>query len=349
MALLAAGSLTLGVLATPATAEPTFPSAREVARSRSAAASTAASVGQIEARLAAASARSGQLATEVAQAVEAYNGARFRLEQAVQAGVVAQRKAQEAQGEVDAARGIQMGLLPDPRETLGNDRRFKLAALLEPARTVGGDFYDCFMLDDRRVFFLVADVSGKGLPASLFMASVKSQIKSAALSVQGSVGGILAHAQDDIARENPESLFVTAFAAVLDAETGELELANAGHEPAYARVPRGTAERLDAPGGPPLCVMEMYSYPTSKRKLVKGEWLCVITDGATEAQNAAREFFGSERLRTSLGWVGEDAHPHEIVRRVRDDVHRFAGDAEPADDLTLLAIRWNGRPETAAS
>ena len=247
-------------------------------------------------------------------------------------------------GELDAARRIQMGLLPDPGEVFASERRFEVAALLEPARTVGGDFYDCFMLDERRVFFLVADVSGKGLPASLFMASVKSQIKSAALSVQGSVGGMLAHAQDDIARENPESLFVTAFAAVLDAETGELELANAGHEPAYARAPRGSPERLDAPGGPPLCVMEMYSYPTSRRQLVKGEWLCVLTDGATEAQNSAREFFGSERLRTSLGWVGEDAHPHEIIRRLRDDVHRFAGDAEPADDLTLLAIRWNGRP-----
>ena len=246
-------------------------------------------------------------------------------------------------GELDAARRIQMGLLPDPGEVFAAERRFEVAALLEPARTVGGDFYDCFMLDDRRVFFLVADVSGKGLPASLFMASVKSQIKSAALSVHGSVGGILAHAQDDIARENPESLFVTAFAAVLDAETGELELANAGHEPAYARAPRATPERLDAPGGPPLCVMEMYSYPTSRRQLVKGEWLCVLTDGVTEAQNGAREFFGSERLRTSLGWLGDDAHPHEIIRRLCDDVHRFAGDAEPADDLTLLAIRWNGR------
>ena len=84
-------------------------------------------------------------------------------------------------GEVDAARRIQMGLLPDPRETLGDDRRFKLAALLEPARTVGGDFYDCFMIDPQRLFFVVADVSGKGLPAALFMASVKSHLKSAAL------------------------------------------------------------------------------------------------------------------------------------------------------------------------
>ena len=77
-------------------------------------------------------------------------------------------------------------------------------------------------------------------------------------------------------------------------------------------------------------------------KVVSCTWKC-----RTEAQNSAREFFGSERLRTSLGWVGEDAHPHELIRRVRDDVHRFAGDAEPADDLTLLAIRWNGRAEAA--
>jgi CHASE2 domain-containing sensor protein len=244
-------------------------------------------------------------------------------------------------GELDAAKRIQMGLLPNPAEEFADDRRVKVAALLEPARTVGGDFYDCFLIEDRRLFFVVADVSGKGLPAALFMASVKSHLKSAVLR-GGDVGTVLTRAQEEIARENPELLFVTAFAGILDLDTGMLEFSNAGHEPPYARTPRGTPERLGHAGGPPLCVMEGYVYPTWQRQIVAGEWLLVVTDGATEAMNRNREFFGSERLRVALGWAPEDVSPQQLVTKLRDDVHRFADGAEPADDLTLLAVRWEG-------
>lgn len=244
-------------------------------------------------------------------------------------------------GELDAARRIQMGLLPDPGEEFATERRFRVAALLEPARTVGGDFYDCFRLDGRRIFLVVADVSGKGLPAALFMASVKSHLKSAALR-GGEVGVMLSRAQEEIGRENPELLFVTAFAAVLDPATGELEFANAGHEPPFVRKLRGAPERLSHAGGPPLCVMDGYVYPTWRRQLAPGEWLCVVTDGATEAMNVRKEFFGSERLKIALGWMPESAAPDELIRKLRDDVHRFAEGAEPADDLTLLALRWEG-------
>jgi len=257
----------------------------------------------------------------------------------MQAGSLAEAQRQRQQlreqaarmaGELDAAKRIQMGLLPDPREVLAGERRVDVAALLEPARTVGGDFYDCFMLDDRRLFFVVADVSGKGLPASLFMASVKSILKSAALTVQGSVGGVLVRAQDEIHRENPEALFVTALAGVLDLETGQLEYANAGHEPAWSHTPHGTPERLDASGGPPLGVLDVYNYPTTHRSLMPGEWVLALSDGATEAMNPAKEFFGSGRLRTTLGWLGDETDALAIVRRVRDDVRRFSGAAEPA-------------------
>ncbi len=245
-------------------------------------------------------------------------------------------------GEVDAARRIQMGLLPNPRETLGSDRRFALAAALEPARTVGGDFYDCFMIDPDRLFFVVADVSGKGLPAALFMASVKSHTKSSALRIAGPVGEMLSHAQGEIERENPEQLFVTAFAGVLDVNTGELQLANAGHEPPFARTQRGAPERLAIAGGPPLCVMEGFEYPTSVRQLARGEWLCIVTDGVTEAMNPALEFFGGERLRTTLSWMPEDVTPDDLVAKVRADLERFTAGAEAADDVTLLALRWWG-------
>jgi serine phosphatase RsbU (regulator of sigma subunit) len=241
-----------------------------------------------------------------------------------------------------AAKRIQMGLLPDPGEVFKSEQRVEVAALLEPARTVGGDFYDCFMLDGNRLFFVVADVSGKGLPASLFMASAKSILKSAALTARGPVGGILAGAQEEIRRENPESLFVTALAGVLDLETGELEFTNAGHEPAWSHRPRGRPERLENAGGPPLCVIDDFEFPSNRRTLAPGEWLLALSDGATEAMNPAREFFGLERLRTSLAWLGDASDARTIVQRVRDDVRRFSGDAEPADDLTLLAIRWGG-------
>jgi adenylate cyclase len=244
-------------------------------------------------------------------------------------------------GEVDAARRIQMGLLPDPRETVGSDRRFALGALLEPARTVGGDFYDCFMIDARHVFFVVADVSGKGLPAALFMASAKSHLKSAALR-GGQVGEILSRAHDEIQRENPEQLFVTVFAATLDVSTGELEFSNAGHEPPFMRRLDGVPERFGQPGGPPLCVVDGFAYPTWKRMFTRGEWLCVVSDGATEAMNPAREFFTSDRLRASLAAMPVDLQPDELIRRLRDDVASFTAGAEPADDLTLLALRWDG-------
>ena len=244
-------------------------------------------------------------------------------------------------GEVDAARRIQMGLLPDPGVTMAGDRRFKVATLLEPARTVGGDFFDCFMVDERSLFFVVADVAGKGLPAALFMAAVKSHIKSAALR-GGAVGDVLTSAQEEIARENPEQLFVTAFAASLDVQGGLLEFANAGHEPPFLRSPNGAPQRLGAPGGPPLCVVEGYKFPTDRRQLGPGDWVFVMTDGATEAMNTKREFFGVERMRTSLSWMPEGAVPAELVKRLRDDVSRFASGAELADDITLVALRWDG-------
>ena len=254
---------------------------------------------------------------------------------------VLREQAARLAGEMDAARRIQMGLLPDPHEAAGADRRVRIAALLEAARTVGGDFYDCFALDAGRIFIAVADVSGKGLPAALFMASVKSQLKAEALR-GGAVGEILARTQAAIAHENPEHLFVTVFAAMLELSTGTLEHANAGHEAPFAHVPGAAPARIAPSGGPPLGVVEGYVYPTGRYTLAPGEWLCVVSDGVTEAMNRNREFFTADRLRATLARLGDRADPGAIVRRVRDDVDRFAEGAERADDLTLLALRWEG-------
>jgi serine phosphatase RsbU (regulator of sigma subunit) len=242
-------------------------------------------------------------------------------------------------GELEAARRIQMGLLPAPRRVFAGEARFVLEAGLEPARIVGGDFYDCFMLDAHRLFFVVADVSGKGLAASLFMALAKSLLKSIALRGGGDPAAILSQASAEIARDNPESFFVTAFAGILDARSGVLEFCNAGHEPPYLCRPEAAPERLEHAGGPPLCVVERFPYPCARRALAPGESLCVITDGVTEAMDSGGALYGSARLRAVLEGM---ASPEAAVGVIRADVRRFAGAAEQSDDLTLLCVRWNG-------
>ena len=244
-------------------------------------------------------------------------------------------------GELEAARRIQMGLLPSPRELFLYEQRFTLEALLEPARTVGGDFYDCFMLDEDRLFFLVGDVSGKGLAASLFMALSKSLLKSIALRGARDPAEIFNQANAEISRDNPESLFVTALAGMLDARTGRLAFCSAGHEPPVACQPGSPPERLMHSGGPPLCVIRDFAYSSAEIELAPGGWLCVVTDGVTEAMNERSELYGTARLLAVLDALG-GAEPKAIVAAVHEDVQRFAGKAEQSDDLTLLCVRRNG-------
>jgi serine phosphatase RsbU (regulator of sigma subunit) len=132
------------------------------------------------------------------------------------------------------------------------------------------------------------------------------------------------------------------FAATLDVATGELEYSNAGHEPPFTRRLDGGPERFGQPGGPPLCVIDGFAYPTWKRAFARGEWLCVVTDGVTEAMNPAREFFTVERLRASLGAMARDLGPDALIRKLREDVTAFTDGAEPADDLTLLVVEYRG-------
>lgn len=250
-------------------------------------------------------------------------------------------QAARVSGELESAKRIQMGLLPAPRELFGREQRFALDALLEPARSVGGDFYDCFMVDRDRLFFIVADVSGKGLPASLFMALSKTLLKSAARRGED-IGNLMVRANAEVSRENPESLFITAFAGILDVRSGELQFCNAGHEPPFARAPDRPIDRLVHEGGPPLCVVEGFDYPLARHTLVPDEWICVVTDGVTEAMNASGELYGAARLKAVLELLPPQASPAEMLAAVRADVGRFVGDAEPSDDLTLLCLRWRG-------
>jgi serine phosphatase RsbU (regulator of sigma subunit) len=246
-------------------------------------------------------------------------------------------------GELDAARRIQMGILPRAADAFPGERRFAVSADLEPAREVGGDLYDFFMLDADRLFFLIGDVSGKGLPASMFMAVSKALCKSISARHPASVAGTLREAARDIGHENPEQFFVTLIAGILDARSGELRLANAGHDAPY-RIRRGQVARIEAAGGPPLCTVDDFPYEETVCRLEPGDVLCMITDGITEAMNARGELYGTARLGALIERLAVEPAlaPQHAVAAIREEVTRFCEGAEPADDLTILAIRWNG-------
>ena len=251
-------------------------------------------------------------------------------------------------GELESARRVQMGMLPESPGVLAGDPRIELKAFMEPARSVGGDLYDFFMLDERTLFVMIGDVSGKGLGAAMFMALIKSLCRGAVLRQPKALEQALARTEEEIRRENPESLFVTMLVLCLDLETGELTFCNAGHDPLYGLRPdEADARRIDHGGRPPLCVLEGYPYPLGRDRLAPGEQLCLITDGITEAANRTGQLYGHKRLEAVFAGRGA-AGPAAIIEAVRKDVVDFVAGAEQADDMSVLALRWNGGNPGAA-
>lgn len=271
-----------------------------------------------------------------------------RQRRALRRALEAEREAAaRAAGELEAARRIQMGMLPPSSARFYADGRFSLEALIETAKSVGGDLYDFFKLDEHRLFFMVGDVAGKGLPASIFMAVSKALYKSAALRTQDRQGTMVAEvmqsANREIARDNPEALFVTVFAGILDLHTGVLHYCNAGHDAPYVlRADGRPPERLEGEAGPPLCVLEDFPYRPEQHAMSPGETLFLFTDGVTEAMDATGRLYGRRRLVSTLASVRNLQEAADVVSAVRDDVRAFVGDTERSDDITMLALRWNG-------
>jgi adenylate cyclase len=245
-------------------------------------------------------------------------------------------------GELEAARTVQLGMLPAAASAFPGETRFGLYAYLDPAREVGGDLYDFFLLDARRLFFLIGDVSGKGVAGSVFMAISRALCKSIALQRQDVVNAIVDEANVQMSRDNPEAFFVTACAGILDADTGVLTYCNAGHEAPLVLSIDGTVRPLTEGGGPPLCVKEDFRYAAAIYAMRPGETVCLVTDGVTEAIGAGGAFYGRARLVEVLAGLTPGADAAGIGDAVRNDVERFAGGDEQADDMAILVVRWNG-------
>jgi adenylate cyclase len=251
-------------------------------------------------------------------------------------------------GELNAARSIQMGLLP--RHFPGPPERpeVEVFASIEAARMVGGDLYDFVLLDSDHLSFAIADVSGKGVPAALFMAMTKEVLHTATLRYRNALDRVFSEANDKISAASEElgaggsnMMFVTVFAGILDLKTGMLVYVNAGHDSPFVLRAGSKPETLPLAGGPPLGTVDDYRYSIEQRQLAPGETVLAYTDGVTEAQDTKQELYSGARLERLLASAPATT-AKALIDFVRDDVRRFAAGAEQADDITLLAVRWLG-------
>lgn len=250
--------------------------------------------------------------------------------------------AAKAAGELTAAGRIQLGALPQPDRVFGGERRFELGVLLEPAKDVGGDLYDFFMVDENRLGFVIGDVSGKGLPASIFMAVTKTLTKTIAKHVQAGPAAVAELVNAELADVNPQALFVTVLFGLLDIDSGQLTLVNAGHDGPWLIHRDGSLSHLESPpdaGGPPLCMMDEFPYGAQQAQLEPGDALVMYTDGITEAMSPSQEIYGGARLEQVLAKHGT-LSSQALIEQIRADVARHVAEAEPSDDMTLLVIRW---------
>jgi len=206
-----------------------------------------------------------------------------------------------------------------------------------PAKEVGGDWFDFFLLDPERIGFVLGDVSGKGVPAALYMAIASTLLRAAALH-HASPGACLASMNESLVERHAEGMFVTLFYGILNTHTGVLEYANAGHNPPYAFSPDGKVRALRERCGPMLGVFEGLQYPARNMELQPGEGLLVFTDGVTEARNRNGEFYGESRLEAYLA-ASASRPVDELVCGLQADVERFEASAPRADDITALALR----------
>ncbi len=246
--------------------------------------------------------------------------------------------------ELSLATQIQAAMLPHIVPAFPDRKDFDIVGSMDPAKEVGGDFYDYFLIDSDHLCMVVADVSGKGVPAALFMMASKIILQSVAM-LGGSPAEILTKTNEAICSSNEAEMFVTVWTGILELSTGRLTCANAGHEyPVFTRSD-GSFELYRDPHGVVLGAMEGMRYTEYELTLRPGTKLFVYTDGVPEATNAGRELFGTKRMVDALNG-DPDASPEEVLKNVRQAVDRFVLDAEQFDDLTMLCLLYKG-PDAA--
>jgi serine phosphatase RsbU (regulator of sigma subunit) len=246
---------------------------------------------------------------------------------------------QRQREELAGAAAIQRAMLPDP---LPRDRegRFDLFAAMRPAREVGGDFYDAFLLGPDRLVVTIGDVSGKGVPAALFMAVCQTTLRMTLRESTSEIGAAVERANGLLETENSASMFATFFGAILDLGDGSLSYCNCGHNPPLLQRRDGTVEALPS-GGIALGVISPADCQTRAARLAAGDRLLLFTDGVTEAHDPRGDLFEDDRLHASVA-ARARLDARGLVEGIFADVNLFAGDAPQHDDLTCLALAYRG-------
>lgn len=250
------------------------------------------------------------------------------------------RASANVKAELNTATQIQIGMVPNIFPAFPERKEFDVYAGIYTAKEVGGDFYDFFLIDDKHLAMVMADVSGKGVPAALFMMASKILINDRAL-MGGTPAEILEFVNNRICSNNQAEMFVTVWLGILDIETGNVIAANAGHEYPAIRRSGKQFELLKDKHGFVVGGMEGIKYKDYEFKLNKGDSIFLYTDGIPEATDANQEQFGTDRMMSALN-IDPNGTPEEILSNVKNEVNSFVGDAVQFDDLTMLCLRYNG-------
>ena len=244
--------------------------------------------------------------------------------------------------ELEFAKNIQASALPNVFPAFPKRKDFDIYALMDPAKEVGGDFYDFYMTDSDTLHFLVADVSGKGIPAAMFMMRAKTELKS--LTETGTpLCQVFTRGNNALCEGNDAGMFVTAWQGGVDLNSGTVHFANAGHNPPLVRHQDGQFEYLRSRAGFVLAGMEGVQYQEQEIQLLPGDIIFLYTDGVTEATNGNNELYGEERLLNRINSC-EFADMQQLCRIVKDDVDAFVGEAPQFDDITMVAVQFIGKP-----
>jgi len=277
---------------------------------------------------------------EIAHLSRSFN----RMAQAIverEQALVAETAAREKiETELALAKELQRSMLPPAQAHDAAFGRYDVAAVLEPARAVGGDFFDYVVTADGRLMFVIADVSDKGVPAALFMVRAHTLLRSLAGRL-ATPPDLLSAMNDALCADNDRCMFVTLACGALELASGRLEVANAGHEPALRVRADGRLDWLEVDNGPALGLIEGTPYPGAEFRLEAGDALVLYTDGVTEAFDPEKRAFGRDGLEIAVRDQAQ-ASALDLCAGVIAEVRRFAGGAEQSDDITLLVVRWHG-------
>jgi len=252
---------------------------------------------------------------------------------------------EKIESELQIARDIQQGIIPKIFPPFPDRENLDLYAVLEPARDVGGDLYDFFFVDDDHLCFAIGDVSGKGVPASLFMAITRTLLR-ANTDKHSTVNEVITAMNNELCLENDNAMFVTLFLGILNVKTGELSFCNAGHNYPFIRNTDGKVSELKMTHGTPLGAMPDIDFESTEMQFSSGDHMIMYTDGVSEAIDVDENQYTEQRIMRKLSGM-EKASPERITRAIIDDLNIFVGKADQFDDITMLVISW--QKDTAGS